>query len=102
MPLKILHIDKTCTGCGACVSSCSKNALKLSYDAYELPHSAVQYAYNRDTALYSNYRRLFISKKIIKDGFIPTMRHLYLMKMICLRVRHFEGNVLRFLRIKKE
>lgn len=32
MPLKILHIDNECTGCGACVSSCSQDALKLIYD----------------------------------------------------------------------
>ena len=29
MPLKILHIPNTCTGCGACVSVCSKQALSL-------------------------------------------------------------------------
>ena len=76
--------------------------LKDSCEVEQLSHSAVQYAYNnRNTALYSNSRRLFMSKKIIKDGFIPTMRHLYLMKMICLRIRHFGGDILRFLRIKK-
>lgn len=32
MLLKILHIEDTCTGCGACVSSCPKQALCLSYD----------------------------------------------------------------------
>lgn len=31
--LKILDIKDTCTGCGACVSSCSKGALQLEYDA---------------------------------------------------------------------
>lgn len=31
MPLKILHIDSDCTGCGACVSICPKNALHLEY-----------------------------------------------------------------------
>ena len=29
MPLNILHIPNTCTGCGACVSVCSKQALSL-------------------------------------------------------------------------
>lgn len=29
MPLKILHIPNNCTGCGACVSVCSKQALSL-------------------------------------------------------------------------
>ena len=32
MPLNILHIEDTCTGCGACVSSCPKHALTLSYN----------------------------------------------------------------------
>ena len=32
MLLKILHIEDTCTGCGACVSTCPKHALTLSYD----------------------------------------------------------------------
>lgn len=30
--LKILELDSTCTGCGACVSVCSKGALKLEYN----------------------------------------------------------------------
>lgn len=40
MPLKILHIDNTCTGCGACVSTCPKDALTLSYDkeGFYYPH----------------------------------------------------------------
>ena len=32
MPIKILHIDEKCTGCGACVSTCAKGALTLKYD----------------------------------------------------------------------
>lgn len=32
MPIKILHIDEQCTGCGACVSTCAKGALSLKYD----------------------------------------------------------------------
>lgn len=40
MPLNILHIEDTCTGCGACVSSCPKQALSLSYDkeGFYYPH----------------------------------------------------------------
>ena len=40
MPLKILHINDTCTGCGACVSACPKNALTLSYndEGFYYPH----------------------------------------------------------------
>lgn len=33
MPIKILHIDESCTGCGACVSACTKSALTLQYNA---------------------------------------------------------------------
>ena len=33
MPIKILHIDEQCTGCGACVSTCAKEAIELKYDA---------------------------------------------------------------------
>ena len=33
MPLKILQINETCTGCGACVSSCKTGALTLMYDS---------------------------------------------------------------------
>lgn len=33
MSLKILNIDDKCTGCGACVSVCPKNALSLKYDS---------------------------------------------------------------------
>lgn len=32
MSLRILQINTECTGCGACVSSCPKGALSLSYD----------------------------------------------------------------------
>ena len=32
MSLKILNIDDKCTGCGACVSVCPKDALSLKYD----------------------------------------------------------------------
>ena len=32
MSLKILQIEDTCTGCGACVSACPKQALALSYN----------------------------------------------------------------------
>lgn len=32
MDLKILHIEDSCTGCGACVSSCSNRALTLGYN----------------------------------------------------------------------
>ncbi len=32
MPIKILHIDEKCTGCGACVSTCAKGALTLKYN----------------------------------------------------------------------
>lgn len=32
MSLKILHIPDTCTGCGACVSVCPKDALQLRYN----------------------------------------------------------------------
>ena len=32
MPIKILHINDKCTGCGACVSTCTKEALSLQYD----------------------------------------------------------------------
>jgi len=32
MPLKILHIDDLCTGCGACVSVCPKDALSMQED----------------------------------------------------------------------
>lgn len=32
MNLKILQIDNSCTGCGACVSICPKDALKLEYN----------------------------------------------------------------------
>ena len=75
--------------------------LKDYCEAEELPHSAVQYAYNRNTTSYSNTKRSILSKKIIKDGFIPTMRHLYLKKMVCLRIRHFAGNILRIIKIRK-
>lgn len=33
MPIKILHIDDKCTGCGACVSTCAKGALTLEDNA---------------------------------------------------------------------
>lgn len=33
MDLKILNIKNKCTGCGACVSACTKKALSLKYDA---------------------------------------------------------------------
>ena len=38
--LKIFDIIDSCTGCGACVSSCPKQALKLSYDkeGFYYPH----------------------------------------------------------------
>ena len=32
MPIKILHIDDKCTGCGACTSICAKGALTLKYN----------------------------------------------------------------------
>ena len=40
MSLRILNIEDTCTGCGACVSSCPKQALNLSYDkeGFYVPH----------------------------------------------------------------
>lgn len=40
MTLKLLHIEDTCTGCGACVSSCPKQALYLSYnkEGFYVPH----------------------------------------------------------------
>lgn len=38
--LKILQIDYECTGCGACISSCPKDALSLLYDneGFYYPH----------------------------------------------------------------
>ena len=38
--MKILHIPNTCTGCGACVSSCAKGALNLDYneEGFYYPH----------------------------------------------------------------
>ena len=40
MTLKILNIKSQCTGCGACVSICPKNALNLSYneEGFYYPH----------------------------------------------------------------
>lgn len=32
MPIKILHINEKCTGCGACTSICAKEALDLKYN----------------------------------------------------------------------
>lgn len=32
MPLKILHIEDLCTGCGACASACPKEALSMQED----------------------------------------------------------------------
>lgn len=32
MPIKILHLDDKCTGCGACTSICAKRALTLEYN----------------------------------------------------------------------
>lgn len=76
--------------------------LKSLYEAEELPHSAVEYAYDRKTKVYSISKRNLLSKQIIEDGFIPTMRHLYLKKMILLRVKTVIINVLLFLKIKKK
>jgi len=75
--------------------------LKALCEIEELSHSAVQYAYNRNTTSYSNTKRSILSKKIIKDGFIPTMRHLYLKQIIYLKIRNFAGNVLRKIKIRK-
>lgn len=48
MTLKILHIEDTCTGCGACVSSCPKQALNLSYnkEGFYVPHLKAELCIN--------------------------------------------------------